>query len=98
MRVGAATLISLGAIAALVALAITVQVLPETDARSLSLRPWVAARAMGATAYALLAIEVALGLILSHPNNITRWHKTKQVFPWHEMATVSPGALTPVTS
>jgi DMSO/TMAO reductase YedYZ heme-binding membrane subunit len=93
MRVGPATLISIGAIVALVALGVTVQILPETDARSLSMRPWVAARAMGTTAYVLLAIEVTLGLILSHPNNITRWHKTKQVFPWHEMVTVFAGAF-----
>ena len=57
------------------------------------MRPWIAARAMGITAYVLLAIEVALGLVLSHPNNITRWHKTKQVFPWHEMVTVFTGAF-----
>lgn len=93
MRVGPATLISIGAIAALVALGVTVQILPETDVRSLSMRPWIAARAMGTTAYALLAIEVMLGLVLSHPNNIARWHKTKQVFPWHEMVTVFAGAF-----
>ena len=93
MRVAPATLISIGAVAALVALAVTVQILPETDARTLSMRPWIAARAMGTTAYVLLAIEVGMGLVLSHPNNITRWHKTRQVFPWHEMVTVFAGAF-----
>jgi DMSO/TMAO reductase YedYZ heme-binding membrane subunit len=93
LRVSPATLISIGAIAALVALGVTVQVLPDSDPRTLSMRPWVAARAMGVTAYLLLGIEVALGLVLSHPNNITRWHKTKQVFPWHEMVTVFTGAF-----
>lgn len=93
LRVGAPTLISLGAIAALVALGVTVQILPDADARTASMRPWIAARAMGLTAYLLLGIEVALGIVLSHPNNLTRWHKTKQVFPWHEMVTVFTGAF-----
>ena len=48
---------------------------------------------MGITAYLLLGFEVALGIVLSHPNNLTRWHKTKQVFPWHEMVTVFTGAF-----
>lgn len=93
MRVGAATLVSIGAIAALVALAVTVQVLPDSDERTVSMRPWIAARAMGVTAYLLLAFEVALGIVLSHPNNLSRWHKTRQVFPWHEMVTVFAGAF-----
>ena len=93
LRVGASTLISIGAIAALVALGVTVQVLPDADPRTLAMRPWVAARAMGITAYLLLGFEVALGIVLSHPNNLTRWHKTKQVFPWHEMVTVFTGAF-----
>ena len=93
MRVGPATLISIGAIAALVALAVTVQILPETDARTPVDASVVAARAMGTTAYVLLAIEVGLGLVLSHPNNITTWHATKQIFPWHEMVTVFAGAF-----
>ena len=57
------------------------------------MRPWVAARAMGVTAYLLLGFEVALGLVLSHPDNIAAWRKTKQVFPWHEMVTVFTGAF-----
>ena len=93
LRVGAPTLVSIGAIVALVALGVTVQILPDADARTASMRPWVAARAMGLTAYLLLWFEVALGLVLSHPNNLTRWHKTKQVFPWHEMVTVFTGAF-----
>ena len=93
IRVGAPTLVSIGAIVALVALGVTVQILPDADARTVSMRPWVAARAMGLTAYLLLGIEVALGIVLSHPNNLTRWHKTKQVFPWHEMVTVFTGAF-----
>ena len=51
-------------------------------------RPWIAARALGVTAYLLLALEVALGLVLSHPRNTAEWRKTRQIFPWHEMLTV----------
>jgi hypothetical protein len=93
MRVSPSTLVSIGAIAALVAVAVTVQVLPDLDARSVQLRPWVAARALGITAYLLLALEVASGLILSHPANLSGWHRTRQVFPWHEMVTVFTGSF-----
>jgi sulfoxide reductase heme-binding subunit YedZ len=93
MRVNAATLIALGAIAALVALGATDQILPATDPRTEQLRPWIAARAMGVTAYLLLALEVTLGLVLSHPRNTAEWRKTRQVFPWHEMVSVFTGAF-----
>jgi len=93
MRVSAATLIALGAVCALVALGVTDQVIPAVDPRTASLRPWIAARAMGVTAYLLLALEVGLGLVLSHPRNAAEWRKTKQVFPWHEMVTVFTGAF-----
>lgn len=93
MRVGAATLLAIGAIAALVALGVTDQILPAADPRTISMRPWIAARAMGVTAYLLLALEVALGLVLSHPRNTSEWRKTKQVFPWHEMVTVFTAAF-----
>ena len=88
MRVSAPLLIAIGAIAALVAIGVTDQVLPATDARTAELRPWIAARALGVMAYLLLALEVATGLVLSHPRNTAAWRKTKQVFPWHEMLTV----------
>jgi methionine sulfoxide reductase heme-binding subunit len=88
MRVSVPVLVSIGAIAALVALGVTDQVIPASDPRTADVRPWVAARALGMTAYLLLAFEVALGLVLSHPRNTAAWRKTKQVFPWHEMVTV----------
>lgn len=93
MRVSATTLVALGAIAALVILGATDQILPASDPRTESLRPWVAARAMGVTAYLLLALEVTLGLVLSHPRNTAEWRKTRQVFPWHEMVSVFTGAF-----
>jgi hypothetical protein len=98
MRVSAITLVALGAIAALLALAVTDEVVPAADPRTAAMRPWLAARAMGVTAYLLLALEVALGLVLSHPRNTAEWRKTKQVFPWHEMVTVFTGPSSRSTS
>jgi DMSO/TMAO reductase YedYZ heme-binding membrane subunit len=88
VRVGAATLLAIGAIAALVAIGVTDQVLPASQARLEEVRPWIAARALGVTSYLLLAVQVGLGLVLSHPRNTAEWRKTRQVFPWHEMLTV----------
>ncbi len=88
MRVGVATLVIIGAVAALVALGVTDHILPASDPRTLAVRPWVAARAMGITAYLLFGLQVVAGLVLSHPRNTSEWRKTKQVFPWHEMLTV----------
>lgn len=92
MRLSPTMLVVLGAVVALVALGITDQVLPATDPRTLDVRPWVAARALGVTAYLLLALDVTLGLLLSHPR-MTAWRKTRQVFPWHELTTVFLGAF-----
>lgn len=93
MRVSAATLIAIGAVAALVALGVTDQILPATDPHTIQVRGWVAARALGVAAYLLLTIEVGLGLVLSHPRNTSEWRLTKQVFPWHEMIAVFTGAF-----
>lgn len=93
MRVSTTWLVALGAIAALVALGVTDQVLPAADPRTAQLRPWVAARALGITAYLLLTLEAVLGLVMSHPRNVSSWHKTRQVLPWHEMATVFMAAF-----
>lgn len=88
MRVGALALVSICAIAALVALGVTDQILPATDQRTADFRPWIAARALGVTAYLLLALQVGLGLVLSHPRNTAAWRTTRQVLPWHELLTV----------
>ena len=93
MRVNGAVLVALGAAVALIGLGITNQVLPATDPRTADLRGWVAARALGVTAYLLLAFQVGLGLFLSHPRNSSEWRKTRQVLPWHEMVTVFMGAF-----
>lgn len=93
MRVNGLALIAIGAVVALIALGITDQVIPAADPRTAQVRPWVAARALGVTAYLLLALEVGLGLLLSHPRNSAEWRTTKQVLPWHELASVFIGAF-----
>lgn len=93
MRLSGPTLVSIGAVVALVGIAITDQVLPAADARTLELRPWLAARALGVASYLLLAAQVALGLVLSHPRNLASWKLSKPVFPWHELLTVFAGAF-----
>ena len=93
MRNGVATLVIVGAVAALVALGVTDQVLPATDVRTLEVRPWVAARALGVTAYLLLTLEVATGLLLSHPRNAGNPGTPRLAFPWHELLTVFTGAF-----
>jgi predicted ferric reductase len=93
MRVNPSVLLIIGGIVALVALAVTDRILPASDPGVAQVRPWVAARALGVTAYLLLAVEVALGLVLSHPRNTASWRLTKPVFPWHELLTVFTGAF-----
>jgi predicted ferric reductase len=88
MRVSPTVLVIVGGLAALVAVIVTNQVLPAADPGAARLRPWLAARAMGITAYLLLALDVGLGLVLAHPRNTAEWRLTKPVFPWHELLTV----------
>ncbi len=88
MRIGFAALILVAAVAALVALGITDQMIPATDPQTLSVRPWVAARALGITAYLLLTLEVAAGVWLSHPRNSGDPRTSRVVFPWHELLSV----------
>jgi predicted ferric reductase len=93
MRASIAMLVIIGAVAALVALGVTDQVIPATDAQTISVRPWVAARALGITAYLLLTMQVAAGVWLSHPRNSGDPRTSRVVFPWHELLTVFTGAF-----
>ena len=61
---------------------------PEPERRRHLLRLWLAARATGFVAFLLLTLEVAIGLLMSHPENPARWKLSKRVFPWHENLTV----------
>jgi predicted ferric reductase len=66
----------------------TDQILPATSAHQAELRVWLGARAAGMTALVLLAFQVAIGLVLSHPTNKSTWKLSKLLFPWHEHAWV----------
>ena len=84
MRLSTPTLLAMAAAAVLVALAVTNIVLPADTARLTDARGWLAARATGVTAYLLLAAQVAAGLVMSHPTNVSTWKQSKRLFPWHE--------------
>jgi predicted ferric reductase len=93
-RSGSAARLSGGTFAVLLALAglliivATDQVAPATSDRQAQLRIWLAARAAGFTSLLLLAVQVSLGLVLSHPTNKSTWKLSKLLFPWHENAWV----------
>lgn len=77
-------MVIIGAIAGLIAIAATGQIAPATSEYQAQLRVWLAARATGITAYLILTVVVALGMILSHPVNQSTWKLSKRLFPWHE--------------
>ncbi len=93
MRTRASTLVVIGAVAGLVALGVTGRVVPAADGQSASVASWVAARALGVTAYLLLTLQVAAGVWLSHPRNRGTPAPMRVVFPWHELLTVFAGAF-----
>jgi predicted ferric reductase len=74
----------MAAILGIVLVYATDQILPATSDRQAELRFWLAARASGIVALLLLALQVALGLVLSHPHNKTTWKLSKRIFPWHD--------------
>ncbi|NJD29253.1 MAG: hypothetical protein FIA92_13275 [Chloroflexi bacterium] len=95
-RLGVPGLVVLGAVAGIAAVFATDQVLPATSAHQAELRIWLGARAAGFTALLLLAVQVTLGLVLSHPTNKATWRLSKRLFPWHEHAWVFTLAFTAV--
>jgi hypothetical protein len=70
----------------LVVVVATDQVLPATSSHQAEMRIWLAARAAGVVALGLLAVQIAFGLVLSHPTNKSTWKLSKRLFPWHENA------------
>ncbi|HLX33764.1 MAG TPA: hypothetical protein VKR30_00820 [Candidatus Limnocylindrales bacterium] len=87
-RLSGATLVIIGAVAGIVALVATNQILPATSAHQAEIRFWLGARAAGLTALLLMTVEVTFGLVLSHPTNKSTWKLSKRLFPWHEHAFV----------
>lgn len=85
-RLRAGPLLAVGAFVGLVLVVATDQILPATSAHQAEMRIWLASRAAGFTALGLLTIQIALGLVLSHPTNKSTWRLSKRLFPWHENA------------
>lgn len=88
MRLSGRAVAVLLAVAGLVIVFATDQVVPATSAHQAQLRVWLAARATGVTCYLLLTVQVVFGLVLSHPTNQSTWKLSKRLFPWHENAWV----------
>jgi predicted ferric reductase len=84
MRLSGRIVVVLGSIVGILVIAATDQILPATDPYQAQMRLWLAARATGMTAYIILTLLVALGLILSHPINQSTWKLSKRLFPSHE--------------
>jgi predicted ferric reductase len=82
----AGSLLAVGAFVGLVLVVATDQILPATSAHQAEMRIWLASRAAGFTALGLLTVQIALGLVLSHPTNRSTWRLSKRLFPWHENA------------
>ena len=84
VRLSGRAIIVIGALVGIIAIAATGQIAPAQSEYQAQLRVWLAARATGITAYLVLTVVVALGLILSHPVNQSTWKLSKRLFPWHE--------------
>lgn len=83
-RLSGATLTVLAALAGIVIVFTTDQVLPATSEHQAQLRIWLGSRAAGFVALILMTVEVVFGLVLSHPTNKSTWRLSKLLFPWHE--------------
>ena len=83
-RLSGRAAIMFGAVLVLILLAATDQIVPATSERQAAVRIWLAARATGIAAFLLLTLQVALGLVLSHPTNKSTWKLSKRIFSWHE--------------
>jgi sulfoxide reductase heme-binding subunit YedZ len=84
MRLSGRAIAVIGAVIGLITIVATGQIAPAASEYQAQLRVWLAARATGITAYIVLTLVVALGLILSHPVNQSTWKLSRRLFPWHE--------------
>lgn len=71
------------AVAGLMILAVTNQVVPPATPYQEQMRVWLAARATGIVGLLLVTVTVILGIALSHPDQ-SRWKQAKRIYPWHE--------------
>lgn len=72
------------AIVGIVLVFATDQIVPASSEHQAQLRIWLASRAAGLVALVLLAFQIIVGLVLSHPVNKATWKLSKRLFPWHE--------------
>jgi predicted ferric reductase len=85
-RLAAGPLVAVGAAIGLIVVAATDQIMPATTSHQAEMRLWLASRAAGFVALSMLTVQIALGLVLSHPTNKSTWRLSKRLFPWHENA------------
>jgi sulfoxide reductase heme-binding subunit YedZ len=85
-RLAGGPLLMLGAAVGLMIVGASDQILPASTAHQAEMRIWLASRAAGFTALGLLTVQIALGLVLSHPTNKSTWRLSKRLFPWHANA------------
>ncbi|HEX2754179.1 MAG TPA: hypothetical protein VHM48_01875 [Candidatus Limnocylindrales bacterium] len=83
-RLGAGTFVAAIALVGIVLVFATDQVVPASSDHQAQLRIWLASRAAGIVSLVLLAFQIIVGLVLSHPVNKTTWKLSKRLFPWHE--------------
>ena len=83
-RLGGGTFLAAIALVRIVLVFATDQIVPASSAHQAQLRIWLASRAAGLMSLVLLAFQIIVGLILSHPVNKTTWKLSKRLFPWHE--------------
>jgi len=83
-RLRGGTFLAAIALVGIVIVLATDQVVPASSDHQARLRIWLASRAAGILSLVLLAFQIVVGLILSHPVNKTTWKLSKRLFPWHE--------------
>src|SRR5690348_14801235 len=66
-RLGGAGIVVLLATLGLVAVAASDQIVPASSAHQAQIRIWLASRAAGLVALGLLALQIVVGLVMSHP-------------------------------
>lgn len=83
-RIRGGTFVAAIAVIGILIVIATDQVVPATSDHQARLRIWLASRAAGLLSLVLLAFQIVVGLVLSHPINKTTWKLSKRLFPWHE--------------
>jgi sulfoxide reductase heme-binding subunit YedZ len=83
-RLSGTTFLAGVAVVGLVLVFSTDQIVPASSAHQAQLRIWLASRAAGLVSLVVLAFQIIVGLVLSHPVNKSTWKLSKRLFPWHE--------------